>query len=101
MHEQHKKLFNDVIRATLRTTMPEDQQAFLDKTAKGFAAGAGSVLFFEDQDALRLLGEQHSASKAAISEWSDASSGMAQFNGTKSDLVTISSMPIRLTSFPT
>lgn len=64
--------------------MPEDRQGYFDDNVKGFAAGAGSVLFFEDQNALEKLGEEHPTSKAAIPEWSDASSGMAQFNGLSS-----------------
>lgn len=68
--------------------MTEERHALFLKFVEGFAAGAGSVFFFEDQDALKELEEAHPTSKDAIPEWSDASNGMAQFIGGSLEVMT-------------
>lgn len=81
LNDQHKRLFNDVIHATLKTTMPPDTQEFVGKKIQGFQAGAGAVLFFEDEVALSDLAEKQRRAEGAIPEYSDVSSGMLQFAG--------------------
>lgn len=61
--------------------MPPDAQEFVGKKIQGFQAGAGAVLFFEDDGALSDLAEKQPRARAAIPEYSDVSSGMLQFTG--------------------
>ena len=50
----HEKLW-DITRETLRAIVPADAFAPTDAKMDAFAAGAGTVLFFEDQDVIREL----------------------------------------------
>ena len=56
--EQHKLLWDAIVYDTLKAIVPED--AFETTAAKlsGFAAGAGTILFLEDQDAVDGLKER-------------------------------------------
>jgi predicted oxidoreductase (fatty acid repression mutant protein) len=73
----HEKLW-DFGAETVKSSFPEPMQAgFLDRVA-GFRGAYGSVLFFEDQDALKALGEKNPSITGIIPEWSDHSSGMHQ-----------------------
>lgn len=53
-----------------------------EQTAKklsGFAAGVGTVLFFEDQDVVEQLQEQFVLYADNVPVWSEHSTGIAQF----------------------
>ncbi|TDX29623.1 nitroreductase family protein [Rhodovulum visakhapatnamense] len=67
-----------LIEAELRKIVPED--AFAPTAAKmaGFAAGAGTVLFYEDQDTIRGLQEQFPLYADAFPGFANHSAGMAQ-----------------------
>ena len=56
-------------------------EAFAQTAAKldGFAAGAGTVLFYEDQDVVKGLQEKFALYADNFPVWSEQSSGMAQF----------------------
>lgn len=56
-------------------------EAFAQTRAKldGFAAGAGTVLFYEDQDVVKGLQEKFALYADNFPVWSEHSSGMAQF----------------------
>ena len=56
-------------------------EAFAQTAAKldGFAAGVGTVLFYEDQDVVKGLQEKFALYADNFPVWSEQSSGMAQF----------------------
>jgi len=61
--------------------MPPERQGFITNRIQGFSAGAGSVLIFEDQEALEELGKQQPHGAFAIPEYSGISNGMFQYAG--------------------
>lgn len=76
--ESHAKFWS-IVRQTLRKMVPEG--AFENTNAKinSFAAGYGTVLFFEDQDAVKSLQEQFPLYAEHFPAWSEHSTGIAQF----------------------
>jgi len=71
--------FWNVVRETLRKIVPE--AAFEGTNAKinSFAAGYGTVLFYEDQDVVKSLQEQFALYADNFPVWSEHSSAIAQF----------------------
>ncbi|KAK5062586.1 hypothetical protein LTR84_004659 [Exophiala bonariae] len=74
----HEKLW-DIADKHLKAAMPEPAYQALAPRVKMFRAAYGSVLWFEDQDALDALKEKNPAIQASVAEWSHHSSGMHQF----------------------
>lgn len=71
--------FWSIVKATLRKIVPAE--AFDPTAAKidGFAAGAGTVLFYEDQNVVKGLQEKFPLYADNFPVWSEQASGMAQF----------------------
>ena len=67
-----------LIEAELRKIVPADAFASTEAKMKGFAAGAGTVLFYEDQDTVRDLQERFPLYADAFPGFSSNSAGMAQ-----------------------
>lgn len=76
--ESHAKFWS-IVRETLRKIVPEDSFASTNAKINSFAAGYGTVLFFEDQDAVRSLQEQFPLYAEHFPAWSEHSTGIAQF----------------------
>ena len=76
--ESHLQFWN-VVRETLRKIVPD--AAFEGTNAKinSFAAGYGTVLFYEDQDVVKSLQEQFALYADNFPVWSVHSSAIAQF----------------------
>ncbi len=67
------------VREALRKIVPADAFAATAQRIDGFAAGAGTVLFYEDQDIVRGLQEKMPAYAENFPIWSDQASAIAQF----------------------
>ncbi|MCS2608552.1 nitroreductase family protein [Halomonas dongshanensis] len=76
--EQHDK-FWQIVMETLRKIVPADSFAPTEKKVNSFIAGAGTVLFFEDQDVIKGLQEQFALYADNFPVWSEHSTGIAQF----------------------
>ncbi|NNH76095.1 nitroreductase family protein [Acinetobacter sp. ANC 5380] len=76
--DSHTKFWN-IVRETLRKMVPEDAFEKTDAKINSFAAGYGTVLFFEDQDAVKSLQEQFALYADHFPAWSEHSSAIAQF----------------------
>jgi len=63
----------------LRPMLPAEDFAVTEAKIQGFAAGAGTVLFYEDQDVIANLQQQYPLYAHNFPVWSETSSGMAQF----------------------
>ncbi|MBB3962601.1 nitroreductase family protein [Rhizobium metallidurans] len=63
----------------LRKIVPADAFESTEKRINSFAAGAGTVLFFEDQDVVKGLQEKFALYADNFPVWSEQSSGMTQF----------------------
>ena len=75
---EHKKLWN-IVKETLRAIVPEQAFAGTAQKIDSFAAGAGSILFFEDKDVVTGLQEQFPLYADNFPIWSEQASGIAQF----------------------
>ncbi len=73
-----EKFWLTIAGDALRAVVPADQFASTDAKLKSFAAGVGTVLFFEDQDVIKGLQEQFALYAAAFPGFSEHSAGMAQ-----------------------
>ncbi|MGG4773605.1 nitroreductase family protein [Alcaligenaceae bacterium 429] len=70
--------FWDIVKAELRRIVPAESFAPTEAKINSFAAGAGTVLFYEDQDTVRGLQEKFAAYADNFPIWSEQASGMAQ-----------------------
>lgn len=75
---EHEKLWNSIVLETLRPLTSEDQFVNTQQKIASFAAGAGTILFFEDRDVIRGLQEQFPTYADKFPEFAANSAGMAQ-----------------------
>ncbi|ELT49556.1 nitroreductase family protein [Brucella sp. ZJ1_1] len=71
------KLWN-IVKETLRQIVPADAFAQTEAKVDSFAAGAGTVLFYEDQSVVKGLQENFPLYADNFPVWSEQSGGMAQ-----------------------
>lgn len=71
--------FWHLTKEILRKIVPADSFASTEAKMDAFAAGAGTVLFFEDQDVVKSLQEKFPLYAENFPVWSEQSGGMAQF----------------------
>lgn len=71
--------FWSFVKEALRKIVPADAFPASEQRIDGFAAGAGTVLFFEDQEVIANLQEQFSLYADNFPVWSEHSTGIAQF----------------------
>jgi len=76
---QSEKLWNVITREILRPMVPADAWSSTDAKMNSFAAAAGTVLFFEDQDVVKYMQDQYAAFSDYFPIFSEHSTGMAQF----------------------
>ncbi len=76
--KQHEK-FWELTREQLRKRVPADKFQPTSDKIDGFAAAAGSVLFFEDQDVVKGLQESFPSYADNFPVWSEHSTGIAQY----------------------
>lgn len=75
--EQHHKLW-EIVRETLRKIVPADKFKPSDDKINSFAAGHGSVMFFEDQAVIRKLQGDFPTYADSFPGFSQNSAGMLQ-----------------------
>lgn len=71
--------FWDFVKTELRKIVPADAFEATNKKIDGFAAGAGTVLFYEDQDTIKGLQDKFPLYAENFPVWSEQSSGIAQY----------------------
>ena len=76
--ESHLQFWN-IVRETLRKIVPEAAFEGTNTEINSFAAGYGTVLFYEDQDVVKSLQEQFALYADNFPVWSEHSSAIAQF----------------------
>jgi len=76
---KESETFWSLTRETLRKIVPADAFGPTAEKMKAFAAGAGTVLFFEDQDVIKELQEKFPLYADNFPIFSEHSAGMAQF----------------------
>lgn len=77
--DEHQKLWQ-ITEDTLRNIV-NDEEKFVPTQQKinGFKAGAGTILFFEDQSVVKALQEKAPLYADKFPSWSDHTSGMHQY----------------------
>jgi predicted oxidoreductase (fatty acid repression mutant protein) len=68
-----------LVKDALRPIVPADAFVATEKKLDSFAAGAGTILFFEDQDTVKGMQEKFALYADNFPVWSEQASGMAQF----------------------
>ncbi|WP_326519079.1 nitroreductase family protein [Acinetobacter sp. CAAS 2-6] len=78
-NDQHQKFWN-IVKDALKA-FAKDKEAAAKTSAKidSFAAGFGTVLFFEDQDVVKSMQQQFPLYADNFPVWSEHSTGIAQF----------------------
>jgi uncharacterized protein len=76
--EAHTQFWN-IVRETLRKIVPAEAFAGTNAKIDSFAAGYGTVLFYEDQNVVKGLQEQFALYADNFPVWSEHSSAIAQF----------------------
>lgn len=76
--DESDKLWN-IVKETLRKMVPAEAFANTEKKIDSFAAGVGTVLFFEDQNVVTGLQEKFPLYAENFPVWSEQAGGMAQF----------------------
>ena len=71
--------FWELVKDALRPMVPAESFGATQKKLDSFAAGAGTVLFYEDQDVVKGLQQQFAAYADNFPIWSEHSTGIAQF----------------------
>ncbi|MFT3754728.1 MAG: nitroreductase family protein [Pseudoxanthomonas sp.] len=71
--------FWGLVTESLRPMVPAEAFANTEKKLAGFAAGVGTVLFYEDQDVVKGLQEQFALYADNFPVWSEHGTGIAQF----------------------
>lgn len=77
--EQHRDLWHIVIEALRHIVPAERFQKTQRKVETSFLAGRGTLLFYEDEDALNRMRSNYPAYADNVAIWSEQSSGMLQF----------------------
>lgn len=75
---EHSKAFWTVVKDELRKLVPAEAFAATENKINSFAAGAGTVLFYEDQAVVEDLQQRFAAYADNFPIWSEQASGMAQ-----------------------
>ena len=71
--------FWQLTKDALKPLVPAEAFGNTEKKLDSFAAGVGTVLFFEDQDVVKGMQEQFALYADNFPIWSDQASGIAQF----------------------
>lgn len=76
--ENHQKLWQ-IVRDILQKIVPEDKFASTATKIESFAAGFGTILFFEDQSAVAELQQKFPLYADRFPIWSEQGAGILQF----------------------
>lgn len=79
LFNQQSEKFWHIVMNELRTIVPADKFAPTEAKINGFAAGIGTILFYEDQQTIAGLQQQYPSYAEQFPIWSEQGSGIAQF----------------------
>lgn len=78
MKEHHENVW-EITEGALKKIVPEDQFEDTQKKLAGFAAGYGTILFFEDSDTIYNMQKKYPTYADNFSIWAAQANGMLQF----------------------
>lgn len=76
--ERHKKLWS-IVKETLRKIVPAEKFEPTNQKIDSFAAGYGTILFYEDMDTIARQQDAFPLYAENFPQWSNQSGGMLQF----------------------
>ncbi|PIT11059.1 nitroreductase [Snodgrassella alvi] len=76
---QQSEKFWQIVMNELRAIVPADKFASTEAKINSFAAGIGTILFYEDQQTIASLQQQYPSYTEQFPIWSEQGSGIAQF----------------------
>jgi uncharacterized protein len=76
--ENHLKLW-EIIKGVLKDMVPSDRFPATEAKIDSFAAGYGTILFFEDENVIKELMEDYPLYREHFPMWSQQSNGMLQY----------------------
>lgn len=76
--DQHRRVWSIVLEA-LRAIVPADAFAATEAKIQGFAAGYGTILYYDDQEATAELARTYPAYAEFFPLWAQQANGMLQF----------------------
>ena len=79
LHGAQSVKFWEIVKDELRKIVPADAFPTTEKKIDSFAAGAGTVLFYEDQEPVKALQEQFPLYADNFPVWSEHATGIAQY----------------------
>ena len=79
LYGAHSVTFWNLVKDALRGIVPADAFAQTETKIDSFAAGAGTVLFYEDQDVVRDLQAKFPLYADNFPVWSEHATGIAQY----------------------
>lgn len=79
LHGEHSEAFWGLVKEALRPLVPAENFASTEAKVDSFAAGAGTVLFYEDQHVVKGLQEQFALYADNFPVWSEHANAIAQF----------------------
>lgn len=79
LHGAQSVKFWEIVKDELRKIVPADAFPATEQKIDGFAAGAGTVLFYEDQAPVKALQEQFPLYADNFPIWSEHSTAIAQY----------------------
>jgi uncharacterized protein len=79
LNEQHQKLWQIVLESLYPLVPPEKRAATESKIKESFAAGYGTILFFEDAKALESAQNKFPLYKDNFGIWAEQANGMLQY----------------------
>ena len=79
LHGEQSLRFWALAADALRAIVPAEAFAATEKKLDGFAAGAGTVLFFNDEDVTKGLQDQFPLYADNFPVWAEHANGIAQF----------------------
>lgn len=79
LHGAESVKFWEIVKDELRKIVPADAFPTTEEKIDGFAAGAGTVLFYEDREPVKALQEKFPLYADNFPVWSEHATGIAQY----------------------
>ena len=78
MNEHHEKIWK-ITQGALKKMVPADKFSVTESKINGFAAGYGTILFFEETETVKSMQEKFKPYAANFPIWASQANGMLQF----------------------
>ncbi|KAI1608471.1 Nitroreductase-like protein [Exophiala viscosa] len=77
--DEHKKLWNEIVKPAVKAVAPAEAWPSSEQRLSGFAAGYGTVLFYEDPADVHALQQKFALYADKFPQWSEHTNAMHQY----------------------